>query len=77
MNRSTETAVPAPHRVSFGQTLFSVAASFFGVQSSKNRARDFTYGNPWAFIWVGLGMTAAFVFSLLLFVRILMRSAGM
>ena len=37
--------------------LKSVLASFFGVQSDKNRKRDFQQGNPAQFIIVGLVLT--------------------
>ena len=39
----------------------SVAAAFFGVQSSKNRERDFTHGKPVHYIINGLIATACFV----------------
>ncbi|ORE86392.1 hypothetical protein ATO7_13883 [Oceanococcus atlanticus] len=35
----------------------SVAAAFFGVQSSRQRKRDFTHGNPLHYLIVGLLMT--------------------
>ncbi|HEY1077063.1 MAG TPA: DUF2970 domain-containing protein [Fontimonas sp.] len=43
------------------QVAASVAWSFFGVQSSRNRRRDFTYGKPGPFILAALLMTAAVV----------------
>jgi hypothetical protein len=55
----------------------SVLASFFGVQSSTNRARDFTHGKPAVFIAVGLAMTAAFVLIVILVVRLVLRQAGL
>ncbi len=39
----------------------SVLASFFGVQSDKNRQRDFQKGNPIHFIMVGVILTILFV----------------
>lgn len=59
------------------QTIASVAASFFGVQSSKNRRRDFSKGKPGHFIAIGLAMTVLFVLVVWLAVRIALRSAGM
>lgn len=59
------------------QTTWSVLASFFGVQSTRNWQRDFSRGNPWAFILIGLVATTAFVFVLLGVVRLLLRHAGM
>lgn len=64
-------------RVTLLQTVGSVLASFFGVQSSKNRARDFQHGNAWTFIWVGLAMTAGFIGVMLLVVKLVLRQAGM
>lgn len=59
------------------QTIASVAASFFGVQSSKNRQRDFSKGKPGRFIAIGLIMTVLFVLGVWLAVRLALRSAGM
>ena len=47
-----------PTRLNIRQTLFSVAAAFFGVQSSNVRKRDFEQGNPIAFMIAGALMTA-------------------
>ncbi|AYC32878.1 DUF2970 domain-containing protein [Pseudomonas cavernae] len=59
-----------------GQTLQSVLAAAFGVQSGKNRARDFTHGKPSHFIFLGIVFTA--VFALLLFglVKLVLHLAG-
>lgn len=46
------------------QVFTSVVAAAFGVQSSKNRERDFTRGNPVAFIVAGLLFTVLFVLTL-------------
>ncbi|MDR3415805.1 MAG: DUF2970 domain-containing protein [Nevskia sp.] len=77
MKQTSERAVQAEPRVTLGQTVFSVLASFFGVQSTRNWARDFTHGNAWTFIGVGLLLTTGFVFTMLLVVRVVLRSAGM
>ena len=58
-------------------TVASVAASFFGVQSSRNRQRDFKMGHPLKFIAVGLAMTLVFVLVVMLAVRLALRSAGL
>lgn len=39
------------------QVVGSVLASFFGVQSSRNRRRDFTHGKAHHFIAVALALT--------------------
>ena len=45
---------------SFWQMLHSVMAAAFGVQSGKNRARDFTHGKPSHFVMLGILFTAVF-----------------
>ena len=42
----------------FLQMVGSVMASFYGVQNSKNRKRDFQHGKASHFIAVGILMTA-------------------
>lgn len=48
-------------KVKFGDVVKSVAAAFVGVQSAKNRERDFTHGKPIHYILVGLIATVLFV----------------
>ncbi|HZP11554.1 MAG TPA: DUF2970 domain-containing protein [Nevskiaceae bacterium] len=46
---------------SLWQVVGSVASAFFGVQSSRNRERDFKRGKPWQFIaiaFAGTGVVA-------------------
>ncbi len=43
------------------QVFISVAWSFFGVQNSRTRRRDFTHGKPWHFIILGVVMTVLVV----------------
>ena len=58
------------------QTVASVAASFFGVQSSKNRERDFKHGKASHFIVIGLLATATFITLVILLVRLALHQAG-
>jgi hypothetical protein len=51
-------------------------AAFFGVQSEKNRARDFQHGRPIHYILVGLIMTLLFILLVLIAVKLALRSAG-
>ena len=44
--------------LTFWQMLSSVMAAAFGVQSSRNRQRDFSRGKPMHFIIIGIGFTA-------------------
>ncbi|WP_435106336.1 DUF2970 domain-containing protein [Arhodomonas sp. AD133] len=57
-------------------TALSVLAAFFGVQSQRNRERDFTRGNPAVFIGVASVMTVAVVLVLVLAVRLALTVAG-
>lgn len=62
---------------SLWQTVTSVAAAFFGVQSSRNRERDFSKGNPYHFIVIGLVMTGVVVLVFYAAMRLALYSAGM
>ena len=68
---------PEPPSHTLWDTIKSVAASFFGVQSSKNRARDFKHGKAAHFIAVGLVATAVFILAVILAVRLALRQAGL
>jgi len=57
-------------------TIASVGASFFGVQSSKNRERDFTHGKASHFIVVGVVATVVFILVLVIVVRLALKQAG-
>jgi hypothetical protein len=54
----------------------SVLASFFGVQSSKARERDFTHGKPAHYIIVGLILTALFILTVWSVVKLVLHLAG-
>lgn len=47
--------------LNFLQVFTSVIASFFGVQSTEKRERDFARGRARDFILIGLLLTVAFV----------------
>lgn len=59
------------------QEISSVLAAFFGVQSGRNRERDFSRGNAKRFIVLGLVLTAVFVLTVLTVVRLVMARAGL
>lgn len=69
--------VAEPERVTLLQTVASVLASFFGVQSSKHWERDFTHGNALTFIMVGVALAGGFVLTLLTVVRLILHHAGL
>jgi hypothetical protein len=58
------------------QVIKSVLGAFFGVQSSKVRERDFTKGNPWAYIIVGLIAVTLFVLMLVGIVKLVLSGVG-
>ncbi|AZC27267.1 MULTISPECIES: DUF2970 domain-containing protein [Pseudomonas] len=60
----------------FLQMLQSVLAAAFGVQSGKNRARDFSHGKPSHFIALGILFTTLFVLVLLGIAKLAMHLAG-
>jgi len=49
---------------SFVQVMLSVIAAAFGVQTGKNYERDFSTGNPLAYIAGGLLFTLLFVLTI-------------
>lgn len=64
-----------PRRPGLGQTLASVLAAGFGVQSDRNRRRDFSGGSPVRFVLVGLLATVVFIGLVVLAVRVILALA--
>ncbi len=62
---------------SLWDTVRSVGAAFFGVQSSKNRERDFKRGNPLHFFVIALVMTGLLALTVWLAVKLVLHHAGM
>ncbi|MFK7607308.1 MULTISPECIES: DUF2970 domain-containing protein [unclassified Pseudomonas] len=60
----------------FWQVVHSVMAAAFGVQSSKNRTRDFTHGKPGQFLLLGLLFTGVFALTLFAIVKLVLYFAG-
>ena len=58
--------------LSFWQVLSSTAAAAFGVQSSKNRERDFTRGKASQFIVMGIIFTVLFVLAVVAVVQLVL-----
>ena len=61
MDKENEKQEKPPTAIEVG---LSVIAAAFGVQSSKNRERDFSRGNPLVFIMAGLIFTVLFVLTI-------------
>lgn len=62
---------------SLWQVIKSVNASFFGVQSSANRERDFKHGKAHHFIIIGVVMTVVFVLAVVMAVKLALTQAGL
>lgn len=60
----------------FWQVVASVIAAFFGVQSERNRSRDFQAGRPSAYIFVGLAMAVLLVLLIWGLVKLVTGLAG-
>ena len=62
--------------LSFKEMAKSVAAAAFGVQSGKNRERDFGKGKPSHFIVLGLLFTLTFILVIAGIVQLVLHLAG-
>ena len=62
--------------LTFREMLHSVLAAAFGVQSGKNRTRDFSRGKPSHFILLGVGFTLIFIVVLFALVQLALKLAG-
>ena len=56
-------------------TRWSALSTVFGVQSSRNRSRDFQAGKPSHFIIAGLVFTVLFVVGMIMLVRLVLSAA--
>lgn len=66
---------PDKDPMTFWQVLLSVLAAAFGVQSEKNRQRDFSRGRPIHFVLVGVLATLLFIVLLYGLVRLVLGLA--
>ncbi|MBI2799945.1 MAG: DUF2970 domain-containing protein [Gammaproteobacteria bacterium] len=67
---------PAQQGLSILQVIQSVVAAAMGVQSNRNRERDFTRGAAKTFIIAGLIGTAVFVLTVYTVVHLVLGAAG-
>ena len=66
-----------PHEgLSILQVFQSALAASFGVQSNRNRERDFKKGSAKAFIMVGLIVTIMFILTIFTIVTLVLKAAG-
>lgn len=61
----------------FWQIIKSVLGAMLGVQSAQTRDRDFSHGNPWVYVVVGLIAVALFVIGIYAAVWFVVKHAGM
>ena len=60
-------------KLSVWQIISSVLAAAIGVQSNKNRERDFTRAKPTTYIIAGAVFTLLFILSLAILVNIILK----
>ncbi|WP_295798336.1 DUF2970 domain-containing protein [uncultured Microbulbifer sp.] len=63
-------------RPSFGQVVLSTLAAAIGVQSNRNRERDFKGGSIKTYVAAGIIFTAIFVITLVLVVKTVLSNMG-
>ena len=63
-------------KITFVQLLKSTLAAFIGVQSSRNRERDFKHGKVSHFIAIGLLFGLLFIATIITVVQIVMHFAA-
>ncbi|WP_462293265.1 DUF2970 domain-containing protein [Haliea sp.] len=64
------------HRLRPWHVISSVFAAGLGVQSSRNRERDFKQGKAGVFIAAGLIFTLLFIVAMVIIVQLVLKSAG-
>ena len=67
---------PEHKGLSILQVIQSVFAASMGVQSNKNRERDFSRGSAKTFIVAGVLGTLLFVGAVVMVVKVVLKSAG-
>ncbi len=66
----------SPEGLGFLQTLLSVFAAMFGIQTQEKHQRDFEQGSATNFIFVGIVVTLVFIITLFMLVSYLIDNAG-
>ncbi len=62
---------------SFISVIISTLAAAIGVQSNKNRERDFKHGSIKTYIVAGIIFTALFVFAVAMLVKVVLQNSGL
>ncbi len=66
-----------PQQPGLSKAIGSAIAAAFGVQSGKNRERDFKHGKARNFIIAGVLFTLVFILTIVVVVKLVLRQAGM
>ena len=74
--REQEPGGEQPERLNLLQVISSVFAAGLGVQSSKNRQRDFKQGRFGVFITAGIIFTLLFIGVVFTVVQLVLKNAG-
>lgn len=74
--QSTEQSQHEEDKPGFFAIVWSLIAAAFGVQSAKNRERDFKHGNYRHFIAGGIIFTVLFVLTMFFVVNMVLEKAG-
>ena len=75
-NEPSQTDTPEADSLSLWQVLSSALAAGFGVQSSRNRNRDFSKGKPGQFVAVGVILTVVFVIAIITLVNFVLGNVA-
>ena len=70
-----EPSDPDKNKVSFLSVIGSVLAAIFGIQSDKNRERDFQQGSATSYVVVGIIMVIGLVITMIIIVNSVISSA--
>lgn len=66
----------APQKLTLWQIVCSVLAAAFGVQSDKNRERDFNQAKPGTYIIAGIIFTVLFVLAIAVVVNLVLSQVA-
>lgn len=72
----TETSETKIGRPTLGRVIQSTLAGALGVQSSKNREKDFANGNIWVFVVSGIIFTLLFIATVMTLVKLAIANLG-
>ncbi|MDX1693028.1 MAG: DUF2970 domain-containing protein [Ketobacteraceae bacterium] len=75
-NGSNDEQEQEQEKISFLSMIQSVVAGIFGVQSDKNRQKDFRKGDASQFIVLGIVATLILMITMIMIVRSVLESAG-